>query len=105
MNQPHGPDLRSYNPTWVETKYLLVNNLHERLVLDLYDYNEHRSHSKLSSATFELSTLEEDSVQEGVTTTLLKEGKERGELHYDVSYFPIVEPEADAGTEFAESSE
>lgn len=97
--------LTSYNPTWMETKYILVNSLHDRLILDLYDYNDHRSHTKLASAAFELSTLEEDSVQEGITAQLLKEGKERGELNFDVSYYPIVEAESDAGTEFAESSE
>ncbi|RXW22896.1 hypothetical protein EST38_g2942 [Candolleomyces aberdarensis] len=83
----------TYNPTWVETKYILINNLHERLILNLYDYNEHRSHSKLSSASFDLAKLEEDSVQEGIVSQLLKDGKERGELRYDLEYFPAIEPE------------
>ena len=77
----------------METKYILIKSLHERLVLDLYDYNDHRSNTKLSSAVFELSKLEEDSVQEGIVSQLLKDGKDRGELRYDVSYYPIVEPE------------
>ncbi|KAH6917432.1 transmembrane protein [Coprinopsis sp. MPI-PUGE-AT-0042] len=92
----------TYNPTWVETKYILINNLHERLVLDLFDYNEHRSDQKLGSTIFELSALEEDSVQEGVVGHLLKDGKDRGELRYDVSFFPVLSP--DESTEMAVDS-
>ncbi|KAF5313977.1 hypothetical protein D9611_006774 [Ephemerocybe angulata] len=94
----------TYNPTWMETKYILINNLHERLVLDLYDYNDHRSHSKLGQAVFELSKLEEDAVQEGIVSELLKEGKERGQLRYDVSYYPCIEPASEQAAEMPESS-
>ncbi|TFK41292.1 C2 domain-containing protein [Crucibulum laeve] len=83
----------TYNPTWVETKFLLVNALNESLNLNLYDYNDHRKNTLLGSATFELSRLLEDSSQEGINTPLLKDGKERGELRYDVTYYPVLEPE------------
>jgi len=77
----------------METKYILVSNLHERLVLNLFDYNDHRSNTKLGSTFFELEKLEQDSVHEGIVSQFLKDGKERGELRYDVSYFPVIEPE------------
>ncbi|CAA7258740.1 unnamed protein product [Cyclocybe aegerita] len=83
----------TYNPTWMETKYILVNSLHETLVLSLYDYNDHRKNTLMSSAQFDLGKLQEDSTQEDIVSPLLKDGKERGELRYDVNYFPVLEPE------------
>ena len=71
--------------------------------MNLYDYNEHRSHTKLASASFDLGKLEEDSVQEGIVSQLLKEGKERGELRYDLEYFPVIEPQQ--GKDVPESSQ
>ncbi|KAG5654026.1 hypothetical protein H0H81_008041 [Sphagnurus paluster] len=83
----------TYNPTWTETKFLLVNSLQESLILNLWDYNDHRKDSHMGASSFELSKLHEDAVQEDIRSTLLKDGKERGELRYDVSYFPVLEPE------------
>jgi len=81
----------TYNPTWMETKFLLVNSLHESLVLNLWDYNDHLKDTLMGSASFELSKLLEDATHEGIHSTLLKDGKERGELRYDVSFYPVLE--------------
>ncbi|TFK30388.1 transmembrane protein [Coprinopsis marcescibilis] len=83
----------TYNPTWAETKYVLINSLHERLVLDLYDYNDHRSDQKLGTTSYDLNKLEDDAIQEGIHGQLLKDGKDRGELRYDVAFYPVLEPE------------
>jgi Ca2+-dependent lipid-binding protein len=77
----------------METKFLLVNSLNESLILNLWDYNDHRKNALMSSATFELSNLLEDATQEGLAALLLKDGKERGELRYDVSFYPVLEAE------------
>jgi len=77
----------------METKYLLINNLNDNLVLSLFDFNDHRKNALMSTATFPLMKLLEDSTQEDLVSQLLKDGKERGELRYDVNYFPVVEPE------------
>ncbi|KAJ6574724.1 C2 domain-containing protein [Mycena capillaripes] len=83
----------TYNPTWMETKFILVNSLNESLILSLYDYNDHRKNALLSSTSFELAQLQEDATREGIEATLLKDGKERGTLRYDVSYYPVIKPE------------
>ncbi|KDR84854.1 hypothetical protein GALMADRAFT_107257 [Galerina marginata CBS 339.88] len=83
----------TYNPTWVETKYLLINSLKDNLTLNMYDYNDHRKNTLMSSATFEFEKLLEDSTQEGIVSPLLKDGKTRGELRYDVNYYPVIEVE------------
>lgn len=91
FNQPNNN--HSHNPSWAETKFILVNSLADSLVLNLWDYNDHRKDTLLGSSTFELSTLQEDAVQEGVLSQVLKDGKERGELRYDVSFYPVLKPE------------
>ncbi|KZT06296.1 tricalbin [Laetiporus sulphureus 93-53] len=85
------------NPTWMETKFLLVNNLTESLVLSVVDWNEHRKDSEIGSAVFDMSKLREDSTQEGIDAPILKDGKQRGTIRFDVSFYPILKPEVDSG--------
>lgn len=72
---------------------MLVNSLSETLNLNLYDFNDHRKDTLLGTATFELAQLQEDAVREGLTSPLLKDGKDRGELKYDISFYPVLKPE------------
>ena len=87
------------NPTWNETILLLVNTLQESLILDLMDYNDHRADSHLGFAQFELGKLLNDSTQEGISSTIFKDGKDRGQLQYDVSYYPVLQPTVIDGKE------
>lgn len=89
-----------YNPSWGETKFLLINSLSEALSLTLFDWNEHRRDSELGAATFDLTKLGEDAVQEGIEAKILKDGKERGELRFDLSFYPVLKPQKiDGGKE------
>lgn len=74
----------SYNPAWHETKFLLVNSLTESLYLQLYDYNEHRKDTPIGFAAFELAKLHEDAIQEDIALPVMKDGKNRGELRFDM---------------------
>ena len=90
----------SYNPSWGETKFILVNNLTESLVFSVLDYNEHRKDSEMGAATFDLTKLQEDATHEGIESKIIKDGKERGELRYDVSFYPVLKPQKiDGGKE------
>ena len=80
----------SYNPTWMETKFILVNSLQEFLVLNLMDYNDHRSNSLLGSISFGLDVLEQDATQEDISRPILKDGKYHGELRFDVNFYPVI---------------
>ena len=82
----------------METKFLLVNNLTESLILSVFDYNDHRKDSELGFATFDLSKLREDAVHEGLEDVIRKDGKDKGVLRFDVSFFPVLKPDT-AGTE------
>ncbi|KAJ3567153.1 hypothetical protein NP233_g6551 [Leucocoprinus birnbaumii] len=93
----------TYNPTWLETKFILVNSIGENLMLNLWDFNDHRKDSLLGAATFDMNQLADDSSREGIVSTLLKDGKERGELKYDIQYYPVLET-PEGSTEVPESS-
>jgi Ca2+-dependent lipid-binding protein len=57
------------------------------------DYNEHRKDTELGASMFELGKLSEDATQEDLSLPILKDGKEKGELRFDVSYFPVLMPQ------------
>ena len=63
------------------------------MVLNLLDFNDHRKDTPLGSATFSLSMLLEDQTHEDIVSTILQDGKDHGELRYDVNYFPVIEAE------------
>ncbi|KIY50784.1 tricalbin [Fistulina hepatica ATCC 64428] len=93
----------TYNPTWMETKFLLINTLSDTLCFSLYDYNDHRKNTAMGSASFDLKALQEDSTREGLSSVILKDGKDRGELRYDLSFFPVLKAE-ESGAEVVESN-
>jgi Ca2+-dependent lipid-binding protein len=41
---------------------------------------------------FELQKLADDATQEDVVVKVLKDGKDRGELHFDVEFYPVMTP-------------
>ncbi|KAN0064038.1 Tricalbin-2 [Thecaphora frezii] len=81
------------SPQFKETRFLLLNNLNGMLTLSLLDYNEHRPDSNLGLAAFELKSLEEEPEQENISTPVMLDGKERGEVQYSLSYYPVLKPE------------
>ncbi|CCM00332.1 uncharacterized protein FIBRA_02362 [Fibroporia radiculosa] len=87
----------TYNPTWMETKFLLVNSLTESLILSVMDYNEHRKDTEIGSAMFDLSKLREEGTYEGIEAPIQKEGKEKGILRFDVTFYPVLKPSVDTG--------
>ncbi|EMD41578.1 hypothetical protein CERSUDRAFT_110127 [Gelatoporia subvermispora B] len=84
------------NPSWSESKFILVNTLTESLVLSVLDYNDHRKNTLLGSASFDMSRLREDATAEGIEAPILKDGKERGTLRFDVTFYPVLKPEVNA---------
>lgn len=83
----------------METKFILVNSLQESLVLNLLDFNDHRKDTPLGAATFELEKLLEDATQEGLELPVLKDGKEKGLVRFNVNYFPVLKHETVEGKE------
>ncbi|CAE6534959.1 unnamed protein product [Rhizoctonia solani] len=83
----------THNPHWGEVRFLLVNSLMETLDLTILDYNDRGKDTYLGRACFELSNLTHNTTHEGLVCKILKDGKERGEIRFDVSFFPAIEPQ------------
>lgn len=84
---------------------VLVNNLQESLVLSVFDYNDHLPDTELGASSFELAKLLDDASHEGISSNILRDGKDRGELRYDVSYYPVIKPAmVDGKAELPETS-
>ncbi|KAI0786120.1 tricalbin [Abortiporus biennis] len=81
------------NPSWGETKFLLIQNLTETLSMTVWDFNDHRKNTVLGQVNFDLSKLSDDATQEGIEENILKDGKEKGVLRFDVSFYPVLKPE------------
>ncbi|GAC98407.1 hypothetical protein PHSY_006001 [Pseudozyma hubeiensis SY62] len=83
----------SANPQFKETKVVLLNNLNGMLTMAVMDFNEHRPDSTLGQAAFDLKELMEDPEQENLSTPVILDAKERGEVQYSLSYYPVLKPE------------
>lgn len=68
-------------------------------MLTVLDFNEHRKDTSLGAAIFEMNRLNEDATLEGVEMPILKDGKDRGQIRFDVSYYPVLKPQIVDGQE------
>ncbi|KZT58286.1 tricalbin [Calocera cornea HHB12733] len=82
----------TYNPYWGEVKFLLVSSLKEPLTLNIMDYNEHRKDMQLGTVTWPMDTLEQDAEQDEIVGKIMRDGREMGEIQFDVSFFPVLQP-------------
>ncbi|UZJ51522.1 hypothetical protein CBS101457_000842 [Exobasidium rhododendri] len=80
------------NPQFKSSHFILLNNLNGMLTLNVMDFNDHRSDSKLGSAAWELKELEHEPEHNHLSTPVMLEGKERGALQYSLSYYPVIKP-------------
>ncbi|TFK25271.1 hypothetical protein FA15DRAFT_668641 [Coprinopsis marcescibilis] len=85
----------THNPSWMEVKYLLLTKLEGKLNMHVYDFNERRQNLKIGSAVFDLSVLNGEPVQEGLSAPFMDGEKERGELRYGLTWYPCRDEEAE----------
>lgn len=78
------------SPTWNETKYLLVNNLQQKLHLKCYDHNGVLKDSMIGEAEIELDDLMQTSLLEHKTANLQVSNSYRGKITYSLHWFPSV---------------
>ncbi|KAH7915157.1 C2 domain-containing protein [Hygrophoropsis aurantiaca] len=83
----------TFNPTWMESKFILVNSLQDSLMFNVIDYNGHRKDTPLGAATFDMQKLLDDATQENIELSILRDGKDKGQLRLSVNYFPVLKPE------------
>jgi Ca2+-dependent lipid-binding protein len=87
-------------PRWSETKSILINSLNDALSLQIFDYNEIRKDRLLGTANFDLKQLEQHPEHENVSKQIMYNAKVRGEVVFDVRYYPVLLPKKlDDGTQ------
>ncbi|CAO1613293.1 unnamed protein product [Sympodiomycopsis kandeliae] len=87
------------SPQFRETKFILLKEqdlANAFLVMPVMDFNDHRPDSRLGSASFQLKTLESQPEQENIASPIVLNGKERGDIQYSLSYYPVIKPSVDA---------
>ncbi|GMM53744.1 Tcb3 protein [Maudiozyma humilis] len=81
------------NPTWHETKYLLVNTLNQKLSLTCFDFNDVRKDTLIGTIDVDLNELYQMPSMENKTSELLIGSKSRGFLNYSLNWYPVVRDE------------
>ncbi|TNY17332.1 C2 domain-containing protein [Rhodotorula diobovata] len=79
-------------PHWNEQKFILLNSLNDTLTMTVWDFNDRRNDSNMGTVSFDLKSLAEDGEQPGLLGEVINDGKARGQLRYDVNYFPVLKP-------------
>ncbi|CAH1765723.1 5117_t:CDS:10, partial [Entrophospora sp. SA101] len=80
----------SLDPVWDETHYLVLKTLSEVLKFEIYDANEFTADKLLGIATFSLNSLIDNPEQNQVTAQVLFEGKQYGEILFNVRWYPVA---------------
>ena len=63
------------------------------MVFNLLDFNDHPKDTTLGSVSFSFLKLLEDQTHEDIVSPILQDGKDNGELRFDVNYYPVIEAE------------
>ncbi|AGO12493.1 AaceriAER148Wp [[Ashbya] aceris (nom. inval.)] len=80
----------SKSPNWDETKFVLVNTLHQKLHMKCFHMGGYRRSNLIGEAEFDLSELYQQSEQEGLVYELEHGGKSKGVLKCDIRWFPVA---------------
>ncbi|KAI9025288.1 C2 domain-containing protein [Phycomyces nitens] len=82
------------NPKWNETYYILLNNLHDTLFLQVMDRNSGRKDTEIGISSYDLKEIVDmDNISEGLNLSVLRSGKPVGDIKCDMRYFPVSRPE------------
>lgn len=79
------------SPRWGDTVYVIITSFADALTIHPYDWNEFRRDKELGTATFALDRLEEHPEHESIYLDVMASGRNRGVIHADVRFFPVLE--------------
>ncbi|KAI8064721.1 C2 domain-containing protein [Gongronella butleri] len=97
----HGQELgrtsikeQTKQPSWNETRFLLLNNLSAQLCMELRTHNPGGKDRRLGTAQFDLRHLDDENhrEEEGLDLMLLRNGKVISDLRLDIRYLPVSKP-------------
>ncbi|KAJ2720615.1 Tricalbin-2 [Coemansia sp. Benny D115] len=77
------------SPSWDETHTMLIYSKTDTIQFDVYDWNNVGKDDKIGLITYPMQTLLEQPETEGLTLPIMMGETERGQLSFDLSYFPV----------------
>lgn len=83
------------NPVFLETKYLLLNNLNgNHVTFNFFDFRpEDPQDFLIGNLDFPLASLLQKETQLGVSKNIVEGGKVVGKVEFDIRWFPVLEPQ------------
>ncbi|QLL32432.1 hypothetical protein HG536_0C06010 [Torulaspora globosa] len=78
------------NPVWNETKYLLLNDLNQKLTISCFDFNDLRKDSLIGSVEVNLQEMLQNPVMKDMTSDLMHGLHSKGKLNYSMHWFPVI---------------
>ncbi|QLQ79952.1 hypothetical protein HG537_0C06010 [Torulaspora globosa] len=78
------------NPVWNETKYLLLNDLNQKLNISCFDFNDMRKDSLIGSVEVNLQEMLQNPVMEDMTSDVMHGLHTKGKLNYSMHWFPVI---------------
>ncbi|CCF59812.1 hypothetical protein KAFR_0I00310 [Kazachstania africana CBS 2517] len=79
------------DPTWNETKYILLPTLDQKLQMSCYDFNDVRKDTLIGTHEFDLRALYQNPAIENSSSELVVGSKSKGLLNYSLHWFSVIE--------------
>ncbi|KAI8320523.1 hypothetical protein GQ54DRAFT_246452, partial [Martensiomyces pterosporus] len=86
-------------PSWGETLILLVYSKTDTIQFEVYDWNAVGKDDKIGFVTYPMQKMLEQPELEGSTMPVMMGSTERGQLTFDMSYFPVATRTTQAAAE------
>ncbi|ORX72371.1 hypothetical protein DL89DRAFT_216938, partial [Linderina pennispora] len=85
-------------PTWNETLMLMIYSKTDTIQFEVFDWNAVGKDEKIGLITYPMIKLLEQPELEGATLPIMMGSTERGQLTFDMSYFPVATRTTQAAT-------
>lgn len=83
------------SPVWEETKYILLNDVNQKLTISCFDFNDLRKDSLIGSVEISLQELLQNPVVEDASSDLLHGLTAKGTLQYSMHWFGVIRDQND----------
>ncbi|KAJ1900317.1 Tricalbin-2 [Kickxella alabastrina] len=92
-------------PSWNETLKLLIYSKTDTINLEVFDWNSVGKDEKIGFVSYPMQTLLDQAEAEGITLPIKMGESERGQLSFDMSYYPVSTRTPQAATVDAEGNQ
>ncbi|KAJ2706514.1 Tricalbin-2 [Coemansia sp. IMI 203386] len=95
---------KTLSPSWDETLKILIYSKTDTILMDVYDWNNVGKDDKIGFVSYPMQTLLEQPETEGITMPIMMGETERGQLSFDLAYYPVSTRNTVAATVDAEGN-